>query len=139
MAPRASKLLELNPVIQQNLLKVGGSLKHANIPHNSKHHIIFPPNDWVTEIIIEKIHWTIRPKPQWMAELSKKSSDLPTTLYALLQYKKTRSKSNLMKRYQALLTHLTTRPISPSRVSGWHEYRIVHVSIERFCIKMWKT
>ena len=58
VVPRASRLLELNPVIQQNLLKVGQRIKHAKIPHNSKYPIILTPNHAVTNLIIDDIHKT---------------------------------------------------------------------------------
>ena len=40
VVPNQSKLLQLKPILDKSLIKVGGRLKHANIPNQSKHQII---------------------------------------------------------------------------------------------------
>ena len=39
--PSTSKLIGLNPIFDEGLIKVGGRIRHANIPKESKHQIIF--------------------------------------------------------------------------------------------------
>ena len=38
--PSCSKLIGLNPIFDEGLVKVGGRIRHANIPKESKHQII---------------------------------------------------------------------------------------------------
>ena len=53
-----SKLLQLNPILDKSLIKVGGLLKHVNIPNQSKHQIILPAKHQVTSLIIQHYHET---------------------------------------------------------------------------------
>ena len=50
VVPNQSKLLQLNPILGKSLIKVGGHLKHASIPNQSKHQ--------VTSLIIQHYHET---------------------------------------------------------------------------------
>ena len=51
-----SKIKELNPFIDERVtLRVGGRLKHAKIPHDSKHQIILPSNHHISELIVRSI------------------------------------------------------------------------------------
>ena len=56
VVPNQSKLLQLNPILDKSLIKVGGRLKHANIPNQSKHQIILPAKHHVTSLIIQHYH-----------------------------------------------------------------------------------
>ena len=58
VVPNQSKLLQLNPILDKSLIKVGGLLKHANIPNQSKHQIILPAKHQVTSLIIQHYHET---------------------------------------------------------------------------------
>lgn len=55
--PRKSKLLSLSPYLDNsNLLRVGGRIKNAQIPHNAKHQIILPPLARVSQLIFAEAH-----------------------------------------------------------------------------------
>ena len=58
VVPNQSKLLQLNPILDKSLIKVGGRLKHVNIPIQSKHQIILPAKHQVTSLIIQHYHET---------------------------------------------------------------------------------
>ena len=58
VVPSQSKLLQLNPILDKSLIKVGGRLKHVNIPIQSKHQIILPAKHQVTSLIIQHYHET---------------------------------------------------------------------------------
>lgn len=62
----ASKLISLNPFIDKDeIIRVGGRLKHASISHNRKHPIILPANHHLTQLIIEYEHIrNLHPGPQ---------------------------------------------------------------------------
>ena len=51
-----SQLASLTPFIQDNLLRVGGSLSNACIAYDAKHPVILPKKHHLTEIIIMKNH-----------------------------------------------------------------------------------
>ena len=52
-------LLNLNPILEDNILKVGGRLKNVNnIPTTIKHQIILPRNHPVTNLLIMYYHET---------------------------------------------------------------------------------
>ena len=51
-----SKLLQLNPILRKSLIKVGGRLKHANIPNQSKHQIILLAKHHAASLIIQYYH-----------------------------------------------------------------------------------
>ena len=54
-----SNLLNLNPILEDNILKVGGLLKNVNnIPITIKHQIILPRNHPVTNLLIMYYHET---------------------------------------------------------------------------------
>ena len=53
----ASKIISLNPFINESgLICVGGRLKHATIPENSKHQIILSKSHYLAELIVKDIH-----------------------------------------------------------------------------------
>ena len=58
VVPNQSKLLQLNPILGKSLIKVGGHLKHTNIPNQSKYQNIFPAKHQVTSFIIQHYHET---------------------------------------------------------------------------------
>ena len=51
-----SKLLQLSPILVNNLIKVGGRLRHSNLPQYHKHQTILPANHHVTTLIINHFH-----------------------------------------------------------------------------------
>lgn len=54
---KESTLKQLNPFIDNDgMLKVGGRLKHAKIPYQSKHQIILPKDDHISLLIVRNIH-----------------------------------------------------------------------------------
>ena len=53
LVPNQSKLLQLNPILDKSLIKVGGRSKHANTFNQSKHQIILPVKHHVTSFIIQ--------------------------------------------------------------------------------------
>lgn len=52
-----SKLLSLNPFVDSNgIIRVGGRLRHANLPYSHKHPIILPAKHQFTLLLIEHYH-----------------------------------------------------------------------------------
>ena len=51
-----SKILLLQPFIRNELLRIGGRLKHSFLPEESKNPIILPKDHHITTIIVEFIH-----------------------------------------------------------------------------------
>ena len=51
-----SKLISLYPFFDNELIKVGGRIKHANIPEDSKHQIIVSKDHPLAQLIIRHIH-----------------------------------------------------------------------------------
>lgn len=52
-----SKLLTLNPFIdEENMIRVGGRLHHADLPFHVKHPLIMPKSSRLTELIIAEAH-----------------------------------------------------------------------------------
>ena len=51
-----SSILNLNPVLSNGLLKVGGRLHNANLPEETKHQLILPKKHHVVDLIINHIH-----------------------------------------------------------------------------------
>ena len=49
------KMLQLQPIIMNNLICVGGRLKHCNVPENFKHQIILP-NHHVVKLLVQHLH-----------------------------------------------------------------------------------
>lgn len=52
----SSHLKSLNPILSENLIRVGGRLQHSNLSHNEKHPIILPKSHHLTKIIINFTH-----------------------------------------------------------------------------------
>ena len=50
------KLIQLQPVLKNDLMCVGGRLKHAQIPAESKHQAIIPSNHHLTYLLLLYIH-----------------------------------------------------------------------------------
>ena len=46
------KLIQLQPVLKNDLICVGGRLKHAQIPAESKHQVIIPSNHHLTYLLL---------------------------------------------------------------------------------------
>lgn len=53
---RKSSLLNLNPFLEDGLIKVGGRLNCANIPESQKHPIVLPKEHHITKLIILNEH-----------------------------------------------------------------------------------
>ena len=54
---KSSNILLLTPFLDQNnYLCVGGRLKHANIPSNSKNQIILSKDHYLSHLLIKEIH-----------------------------------------------------------------------------------
>ena len=54
--PSTSKLIGLNPIFDEDLIKVGGRIRHANIPKESKHQIILFKDHPLTQLITKNVH-----------------------------------------------------------------------------------
>ena len=53
---KTSRLLGLDPYLDQSVLRVGGRLRRASIPAETKHPVILPRKSHVTTLIIQHIH-----------------------------------------------------------------------------------
>lgn len=68
LLPRSSSIVKLRPIIDQNgFLRVGGRLANADIPEETKHQFILPPQARISQLIIRDAHFaTIHGGPQLM-------------------------------------------------------------------------
>ncbi|XP_029157332.1 uncharacterized protein LOC114929817 [Nylanderia fulva] len=56
-SPPRSHLAMLSPVLDdQGVLRVGGRLKHAQLPLDEKHPMIIPAASWLTRLVIDSCH-----------------------------------------------------------------------------------
>ena len=53
---KSSKLAKLVPVLRDNMLRVGGRLKHSGLPDDSVHPLILPQKHSVTRMIVRSLH-----------------------------------------------------------------------------------
>jgi hypothetical protein len=53
---RSSRLTTLTPFIQDGILRVGGRLKNAVIPYDSKHQIIIPKEHVISRLLVSDTH-----------------------------------------------------------------------------------
>ncbi|XP_071582222.1 uncharacterized protein [Temnothorax nylanderi] len=52
-----SPLAKLSPFLDDNgVLRVGGRLKHALLPHDARHPLIAPTSSWLTRLLVESCH-----------------------------------------------------------------------------------
>lgn len=65
---RSSSIIKLKPIVDQNgFLRVGGRLANADIPEETKHQFILPPQARISQLIIRDAHLTtIHGGPQLM-------------------------------------------------------------------------
>lgn len=57
---KSSPLRKLSPFLDsQNLLRVGGRIKHANVQFSQKHPLILPCRNHITYLIIKKLHYDL--------------------------------------------------------------------------------
>ncbi|XP_011859383.1 PREDICTED: uncharacterized protein LOC105556882 [Vollenhovia emeryi] len=55
--PRKSTLIKLNPYLDDaGVLRVGGRLRHAALPHDERHPTIAPPRSHLTRLLVESYH-----------------------------------------------------------------------------------
>ena len=52
----SSKIASLHPIFHNGLIKVGGRIRHANIPEESKHQVILSKYHHGTQLILRNIH-----------------------------------------------------------------------------------
>lgn len=53
---QSSQIVCLSPIMQDGLLRVGGRLQRAQIPHDSKHQLLLPNKHLITDAIISHAH-----------------------------------------------------------------------------------
>ncbi|XP_033212409.1 uncharacterized protein LOC117170003 [Belonocnema kinseyi] len=58
---RKSKILNLNPFLDNGILKAGGRLTHSNLLYDEKHPILLPHNHSITRMIIIDAHLELKP------------------------------------------------------------------------------
>ncbi|XP_071580460.1 uncharacterized protein [Temnothorax nylanderi] len=57
IVPLRGPLARLHPFLDDNgVLRVGGRLKHATLPHDERHPMIVPLSSWLTRLIVESCH-----------------------------------------------------------------------------------
>ena len=56
LVSKDSKLLSLHPLLIDNITRVGGRNKHANVPFNQRHQMIIHKNHPLSKLIIKHIH-----------------------------------------------------------------------------------
>ena len=56
LVSKDSKLLSLHPLLIDNIIRVGGRNKHANVPFNQKHQMIIHKNHPLSKLVIKHTH-----------------------------------------------------------------------------------
>ena len=56
LVPKDSKLISLHPLLIENIIRVGGRNKHANVPFNQSHQMIIHKNHPLSKLVIKHIH-----------------------------------------------------------------------------------
>ena len=54
--PRSNRLVPLNPILVDGILRVGGRIKNTPVTDDTKHSVIFPADYPVSSLILQKIH-----------------------------------------------------------------------------------
>ena len=54
--PRSSAVYRLDPFLDHNILRVGGRLARAQIPHETKHPMLLPGKSHITTLILRYVH-----------------------------------------------------------------------------------
>ena len=60
-----SHIYRLDPFMDDGILRVGGRLKHADLPHETKHPAILPQKSHVTTLLIRHAHKRVGPFWTW--------------------------------------------------------------------------
>ena len=55
LVPKDSKLLSLHPLFIENIIRLGGRNKHANVPSNQRHQMIIHKNHPLSKLVIKHI------------------------------------------------------------------------------------
>ncbi|XP_058817233.1 uncharacterized protein LOC131680534 [Topomyia yanbarensis] len=50
------KLRNLNPMLDNNILRVGGRIRHSDLPKDQKHPMILPEKNHFTELLVDALH-----------------------------------------------------------------------------------
>ena len=53
---KKSRILPLRPIFDNQLIRVGGRISRANLPHKNKHQIILSPKHSISSLIVKHIH-----------------------------------------------------------------------------------
>ena len=56
LVSKDSKLLSLHPLLIDNIIRVGGRNKHANVPFKQKHQMIIHKNHPLSKLVIKHTH-----------------------------------------------------------------------------------
>ena len=56
LVSKDNKLLSLHPLLVDNIIRVGGRNKHANVPFNQKHSMIIYKNHPLSNLVIKHTH-----------------------------------------------------------------------------------
>ena len=54
--PRSSKLLSLNPFLENEVIRVGGRIKNSSQPYERKHPIVLPKGHYLTKQVLKEEH-----------------------------------------------------------------------------------
>ena len=96
---KGSSLANLDPELQNGILRVGGRLRNSSIPQNAKHQMILPKEHHVSTLIIRHVHRAVKHQGynHVLAELRQKY----WILKARVAVKSVISKCIICKKYQA--------------------------------------
>ncbi|XP_057291781.1 uncharacterized protein LOC130614338 [Hydractinia symbiolongicarpus] len=134
--PKRSPLAALRPMMQNNLIRVGGRIGLIDIPFESKHQVIISPKDHIARLIIQHIHHTnFHVGQNATLAVSRQNIWIPTGKsfvknlknaceppfnrsgvdffgpMILKRSKRTRASSGIVKRYGVLFTCMTSRAV----------------------------
>ncbi|XP_022795598.1 uncharacterized protein LOC111334170 [Stylophora pistillata] len=105
---KSSRLYKLDSIVMDGLLRVGGRLRKATLPAESKHQIILPKEDQVTRVIIDDYHRACGHSENRVLAEKPPFASVGVDYFGPFQVRRGRS---LVKRYGVIFTCLAIRAV----------------------------
>ena len=74
---RTSSIVSLDPKLKEEVLVVGGRLKHSSLGERARHPVILPPKHKVSRLILEEFHAETHLGTEWVLSLVRRQFWIP--------------------------------------------------------------
>ncbi|KAJ8014076.1 hypothetical protein DPEC_G00036500 [Dallia pectoralis] len=74
--PKSSPLIKLNPIIDENIIRIGGRLRHAELEIGERNPIILPRQSHITELLVRHYHNQVKHQGRHFTEGAIRSAGL---------------------------------------------------------------